>query len=50
MSLGLITSSNDLPLNVWALKDLQLDDLAKDGCKHTQVFVSLSLQKVIASP
>ncbi|XP_010688733.2 large ribosomal RNA subunit accumulation protein YCED homolog 2, chloroplastic isoform X1 [Beta vulgaris subsp. vulgaris] len=28
-----------------SLKDLQLDDLAEDGRKHTEVFVTLSLQK-----
>ena len=32
-----------------SLKDLQLDDLAEDGRKDTEVFVSLSLQKVASS-
>lgn len=32
-----------------SLKDLQLDDLAEDGRKHTEVFISLNLQKVASS-
>lgn len=30
---------------IFSLKDLELDDLDEDGCKDTEVYISLSLQK-----